>query len=293
MVDDGTPGTKRGLIVRSCEHSMLFQARARRWQYNYGLGLTQFGHDEWLADRACQALRASFEFVPMVYSLGALASAKKLVAHQNHNMRALSKHLLGMNEPRDGNANQSALAVASRWKEVEGIADRFHPPLLLGTPAPGGLELEKGARWLHDFFKHCGALHGKRGCRVDFVAVHFYECDGRNAAAAEASASALDHFLDSTFRAFGRPIWLTEFNCGDGAAPQPLANQSSQNHLRFLRAALPRLEAARHVHKYSWFQAAQRHTAMHPGANPGCSLINANGSALSELGQFYNSFELS
>ena len=93
-----------------------------------------------------------------------------------------------------------------------------------------------------------------------------------------------------------RPVWLTEFNCGDGAAPQPLANQSAANHMRFLRAALPLLEAAPFVHRYSWFQSWQRHTPWHPGANPGCSLTsNAAGEAgpaKSALGRFYDAFEL-
>ena len=43
--------------------------------------------------------------------------------------------------------------------------------------------------------------------------------------------------------------------------------------------------------RYSWFQTWQKNTPAHPGANPGCSLTNHEGSALSELGQFYNSYK--
>ena len=43
---------------------------------------------------------------------------------------------------------------------------------------------------------------------------------------------------------------LTEFNCGDGAGPT--ANQPPENHMRFMKAALPLLEAAPHVERYSW-----------------------------------------
>ena len=47
----------------------------------------------------------------------------------------------------------------------------------------------------------------------------------------------------------GRLRNVLEFNCGDGAAPQPYANQSAANHLRFMKAALPLLEAASYVHR--------------------------------------------
>ena len=132
---------------------------------------------------------------------------------------------------------------------------------------------------------------GGAGCRVDFIAVHFYECDGSTDASAEASANAMMRFLDGAHASFGLPLWLTEFNCGDGASPQPYANQTAENHLRFLKAALPKLEAAAHVARYSWFQTWQRNTPQHPGHNPGCSLTNHDGSALSELGEFYNTYE--
>ena len=45
------------------------------------------------------------------------------------------------------------------------------------------------------------------------------------------------------------------------------------------------------LRRYSWFQTWQKNTPAHPGANPGCSLTNHEGSALSELGQFYNSYK--
>ena len=51
-----------------------------------------------------------------------------------------------------------------------------------------------------------------------------YECDGSTEATAEASARAMMGWLSSVHQRFGRrPIWLTEFNCGDGAAPQVIA----------------------------------------------------------------------
>jgi len=273
------PNVKRGLVARFCKHTRLFPPRARRWQYNHGATLEEFDAT-WRTDSACRSLHTSAEFyVPMVYDLSALATARP--PNRTH-----TTSLLGMNEPSD-HKNETGRAVAARWHEMEAIADRSSPALLLGSPSPGGLELKKGERWLHEFMAHCV------GCRVDFLALHWYECDGSTEATAEASARAMMGWLSSVHQRFGRrPIWLTEFNCGDGAAPQPLANQSADHHLRFMRMALPLLEAASFVHQYAWFQTWQRHTPMHPGHNPGCSLTSLDGSAKSALGRFYAAYDL-
>ena len=275
------PGTKRGLVGGFCNHSKLFEPHARNWQYDYTPSLTM-RDASWAQDPACREIAAekTFEFVPMVASLNQLPGASSKLELVN------SRHLLGMNEPSDGK-NESAALAASRWKEYEALAATASPPLLLGTPAPGGLNLARGQRWLHDFFGNC------TGCRVDIVAVHWYECDGSTDATAEKSAEGMMRFLAEVWAAFSKPIWLTEFNCGDGdPADNPYANQSAGNHLRFMKAALPKLEAAEHVARYSWFQAWQRNTPTHPGHNPGCSLTTTDGSALSELGEYYNSFQL-
>ena len=167
--------------------------------------------------------------MPMIYNLDALDGANNTIEHG-------SARLLGMNEPGE-KKNESAADVAARWPEMEALADRFSPPLKLGTPAPGGLRLPHAVQWLHDFFGNCSS------CRVDFVAVHWYMCNGRTDAAAQTSAENMMNWLEMVHTTFKREVWLTEFNCGDGAAPQPLANQSAANHLRFMRAALPLLDA--------------------------------------------------
>ena len=62
---------------------------------------------------------------------------------------------------------------------------------------------------------------------------------------------AMMTFLDGAYNKFKRPLWLTEFNCGDGAPDyNPYANQTAANHLRFMKAALPKLEAAKHVQRW-------------------------------------------
>jgi hypothetical protein len=57
-----------------------------------------------------------------------------------------------------------------------------------------------------------------------------------------------------------------------------------------MKAALPKLEAANHVARYSWFQTFQKNTPSHPGANPGCSLTSHDGTKLSALGEYYSTY---
>jgi len=299
--------TKRGLVGGTCGQTALFAPAARNWQYNYGVNRTIFQANPqtggWnLSDPACAALAAdpALEFVPMFSSLTALT------ADYHDVLQAGSARLLGLNEP-SARKGEDAAAAAARWSEYEALAARSDPPLLLGSPAPGGLKLARGQQWLRDFFGNLSSSSGGGGGggsgggggggvrggahRVDFLAVHFYECDGSSEATAAAAAKAMMSFLDGAFASFGLPLWLTEFNCGDGdPADNPYANQSAANHLRFMRAALPLLEAAPHVAKYAWFQTFQKNTPQHPGHNPGCALTTHDGSALSELGEFYNSY---
>lgn len=43
---------------------------------------------------------------------------------------------------------------------------------------------------------------------------------------------------------YGKPIWVTEFNCGDGSR-----NASAAEHLAYMKVALPILDATAHVER--------------------------------------------
>merc|ERR1712039_576791 len=105
------------------------------------------------------------------------------------------------------------------------------------------------------------------GCQVDFLATHTYTC----------SRAGLESFLSGLHARYHLPIWLTEFNCGDGS------NQTTAKHRAYMEEALPLLESLEYVERYSWMSV--RNTRV-----TGCSLIDALG-GLSPLGKFYNDFE--
>jgi hypothetical protein len=106
--------------------------------------------------------------------------------------------------------------------------------------------------YLRAFFAACS------GCRVDYVAVHWYNCD----------LASLRDYLEpggslEGFEQFGRPIWLTEFACAIGGDTSVAGQQT------YMRAAIPYLESSPHVFRYSWFSA---------GPLPNARLINDDGS---------------
>jgi hypothetical protein len=108
--------------------------------------------------------------------------------------------------------------------------------------------------YLEEFFAAC------TGCRVDHIAVHWYNCDG----------ASLQWYLGE-FKRFGRPIWLTEFACAYGG------DTSVAGQEQYIREAIPLLEADPDVFRYAWFSA---------DPIPEARLLNDEGAPTS-LGEVY------
>lgn len=137
---------------------------------------------------------------------------------------------------------------------------RNWPTAQLVSPATAG----NGVPWLTDFFAACKSLYGASGCRLSAVAVHDYSC----------TPSSTLAYVDTIHKTFGLPVWLTEFSCGDGAAAKPTAD-----HVAYMKAVIPLLDASPSVARYSWMSA-------HDGR--GLRGLVAN-NTLTELGKLYNS----
>jgi hypothetical protein len=197
--------------------------------------------------------RLGGEFVPMLWN------ASFNVDDVVNRIPAGAKYLLGFNEPNfHSQANLTPEQAAAAWPRVEEVARRRG--LTLVSPAVnycgGGCNATDPVDWLDRFFAAC------TGCRVDHVAVHWYACYG----------SALSWYI-GRFKKYGRPIWLTEFSCGDEGV-QPVSRQQS-----YMKDALAYLEGDPDVFRYSWFSG--RTTAI---AN--VDLLGSAG-ALTTLGRDY------
>ena len=77
---------------------------------------------------------------------------------------------------------------------------------------------------------------------------------------------------------FGLPIWLTEFNCGNGYHNCPL-----ENHQKFMEDSLPMLDSHPFVVRYNWFSAlSEIDVSLNEGPNAETPFV------LNVLGQYYN-----
>jgi hypothetical protein len=174
-----------------------------------------------------------------------------------------SKFLLGFNEPNfQAQSNLTPQQAAADWPMVEAQASATGAAIV--SPAVnfcGPAAQCNGTdpyQYLKDFFAACP------GCKVDYLAVHWYNCDLPSLQAYLEGGTTLQGFVQ-----FGKPIWLTEFSCGGGST---VAQQEA-----YMKVAIPYLESNPHVFRYAWFSAAPI---------PNAQLINADGSPTA-LGQVY------
>ncbi len=193
---------------------------------------------------------AAIEFDPMIWS-PPLPDPSKLPHAQ---------YLLTFNEPDNGSqSNVSPSNAASLWPQIESIATTDGIPNIV-SPA-----VASSVSWMQGFFSAC------TGCKIDYVAVHFYGCLLHTSGQWMGLAEYLAQFYP-----FNKPIWLTEFSCDAG---QSVAAQTN-----YMQAAVPYLESDSHVFRYSWFSHDEIKNGM---------LTNGDNGPLNALGQLYVSLPAS
>ncbi|MFZ5892459.1 MAG: glycosyl hydrolase [Myxococcota bacterium] len=234
----GAPGTtncKRGIAANTAPGTAF--SGSITWWYNWAISGTGAG--------------SGIEFVPMVWGSGSV----------NANLPTGAKFLLTFNEPNfHAQANLTAQQAASYWPTLEAKAAGIplvSPAMNFCGPA-ANCNGTNPYQYLKDFFAAC------TNCQVDYVAVHWYNCD----------LPSLRDYLEpggnlEGFEQFGKPIWLTEFSCDE--------NASVEAQETFMRAAIPYLEQSTKVFRYSWFSA---------NPIPNAKLINSDGSPTA-LGRVY------
>ena len=235
--DGGAKYCKRGIAANTAPGAAFFPSVS--WWYNWS---------------SQGASTSGIEFVPMLWGSKNVSAA----------IPAVSAFLLTFNEPNfKAQSNLTAAQAASYWPAIQTKAAGI-PGLLIVGPGMnycGPANQCNGTdpyQYLTDFFAAC------TGCEVDYIAVHWYNCD----------LPSLKDYLESGanlpgFEQFGKPIWLTELSC-DGSAS--VADQEA-----YMRAAIPYLEGNPKVFRYSWFSA---------DPIPNAKLMNSDGSPTA-LGQVY------
>jgi len=234
-----------------CPHLEKFSSLRPWW---YGWSSTPSG-----SDLTSCANKWDSGFIPMTFGKKAAVDQPELLWPDG------ADALLGFNEPNHApQANLSPLQAASIWKSVEAAA-KSKGIKRIGSPSAAGFCTNAGHKcgldtitWFDQFFCHC------KDCQVDFLTTHSYACD----------AQKLVSFLDLLHERYGKPIWLTEFNCGDGS------NQPEEKHNAFMKEVIPALEGLDYVERYSWMSVVNDKIK-------GSGLIDSVTGELTEIGRYY------
>jgi hypothetical protein len=197
------------------------------------------------------------EFVPMVWGSAHVARADRDIPSTGMHT------LLGFNEPNfHAQANMSPEAAARAWPELERIAKQ-KGITRIASPAVnycgGGCWDTDPVGYLDRFFAECEKLGG---CKVDVIAYHAYVC----------RLEWLTPKIEALYK-YEKPIWLTEFACGDSAGI------SEDMQVAYMKDAVPWLEANPRIERYAWF-------AGRTDIIPHASLLAGSG-ALTRLGKTY------
>ncbi len=219
------------------------------------------------------------DFVPMIWG-------------ESHISRAMNdipsgmKTLLGFNEPNFGSqSNLTPERAAELWAQIEQIA-ASKGISKIASPAVnycgGSCTDTSPINWLKRFYAACRARYGANGCKVDYTAYHSYVCQlnwlqGKIQEFTSAHNAALANSDPADNSDFNKPIWLTEFACGD--KPSTWTSITLQNQIDYVNAAVPWLEGDSRIMRYAWFSG--RTTAV-----PNASILGADGQ-LTELGKAY------
>jgi hypothetical protein len=243
--------TKRGIAYAFDQGGASDDLAALRpsvtWFYDWGL-------------RPSDAIKDSFasmgvEFVPMVHHGGFDVNDAIQAIPQG------AKYLLGFNEPNFGSqADLTPAEAAALWPQVEQIAAARN--LQIVSPAlnycGGDCNETDPFVWLDKFFAAC------QGCRVDYIAAHWYNCD----------IPSLESYLNG-MRKYQKPIWLTEFACWFG----PNAPYSEADAIEYAHDAAVYLDQQPDIVRYAWFTGRT-------GEVPNASLLGGSGT-LTSVGDSY------
>ena len=162
-------------------------------------------------------LKADEEFVPMIFRL------------KDAEDRVHDNIVLGFNEP--DNKKQADISVSDALAAWSHVAKRAK---LVGSPATAGNPLKSD--WLQDFMK------GEP--KVDFITVHWYK-------GADAKHFITD--MEEIHKAFGKPIWVTEFAPQTAASSEKEPGKYSQSEVdAFIRETIRWMERTAWLERYAW-----------------------------------------
>jgi hypothetical protein len=241
-----TRSSKRGLSMAATPNNAAtfcddfsIASVAITWTYSWGL---------YPSNTSCN-VTSSLPFEPMFWGEKSTHNVSELF------VTTATSVVLGFNEPNGvDQSNLTPTEAAALWPSVAAAAKAHN--LSLVAPVPSGSDTS----WLDSFFTKCSNCESS----IDYIALHPYAC----------TADGLKSSLN-VWSKYGKKLWVTEFNCGDG-----MKNATAAEHLAYMKIALPILDGDDRVIKYAWMSGRNNKV-------PGSALFRGQGGELTELGKFY------
>lgn len=202
----------------------------------------------------------SMDFVPQAWNAAGISRVNAWVSQDSK-----VKYILGFNEPNFiDQANMTPTEAAAAWPQLQAVADQYGLKLI--SPAVnycGSCVYENGTTytnpftWLDDFFTAC------KGCRVDYIALHWY-----------GGGNSMAGYIEDA-RKYGKPIWVTEFADWESGI-------TAEDQKNYLAGTVNFLERDTGVFRYSWFTGRAGGAAVYPYID----LYGTSGT-MTALGQLY------
>jgi len=169
------------------------------------------------------------EYLPMKWSSSSGTSSIK-------NMQN-STCVLGYNEPDNpSQADMTTNQAITDWPNMMQWGLRVGAPAVSSSGVTG-----QGLDWLYAFMNQATNL----GYRVDFIPIHYYQCDW--------TTMQFSNYLAGVYQTTGKPVWVTEWNnganwCTSGQPGSQAADASA------ISSDIAMLESAPFVERYAIYQ---------------------------------------
>lgn len=192
----------------------------------------------------------NIEFVPTLWGNRDEEDLSRWTNNAWNGIHRGAKYLLAFNEPDvEATAGGSSMAPQVAASVYRQHLNRFRDVALLVSPSVcngRGIRpetgLAQGLDWLDEFYNYCGGFTAD-GCAVDRINVHWYYSYSGDLDEAVASFKS---YLAEAYEMFEKRLWVTEFQ---------LQNAAVAVEKEFIQRALPFLDSAHFVDRYSYFTA--------------------------------------
>ncbi|MFR9644580.1 MAG: glycosyl hydrolase [Rikenellaceae bacterium] len=190
------------------------------------------------------------EFIPMYW-------AKSWVSDSNNQYIIDMQYplLMAFNEPDNSDqANLDYETAVEYYKEMHKLGVRLGSPSTEQVGSSATAWATGTTQWIHLFM----AEVEKQGLRVDVMGFHWYDVGYiANLTATTAASSSPGRLMtnaEACFERYGRPIIITEFNCGT-AGTYSTSTSSNRWDLAqgFFQNVVPMLEASEAIERYAMF----------------------------------------